>query len=144
MKIREYKIRNLALLAQLQDKLPQKYGSEIEDIMERLIVKTHGLRIYTLGDYIVTVMHLSKKYPELKVLLPSAKQVEGLLKEKEEGGEGTSCSEKVRIKKWGGHVVELVPKKVWTINKGSKVGIFQDPQTGELFRAKVPLDYPDC
>lgn len=54
------------------------------------------------------------------------------------------CSEKVKVKRWGGSTMELVPVRVWTINKGSKMGLFQDPQTGEYFRSKVPLDYPDC
>lgn len=86
MKIRKFKIKNLAILARLQEELPKKYGSEIEDILERLITKTHSLHVYNLSDYIVAIMHLSKRYPELKELLPSAEQVDEFLKERESRG----------------------------------------------------------
>jgi len=45
-----------------------------------------------------------------------------------------------------GKEVELVPKKVWELKpknrKGVKIGLFQSPETGKYFRAKVPDDYP--
>lgn len=83
MKLREYKIRNLALLARLQEELPTKYGEEARNDIEKLIVKTHALRTFTLADYLTTIILLSRKYPELKALIPSVEQVNDLLRDQD-------------------------------------------------------------
>ncbi|MEM0377742.1 MAG: chromatin protein Cren7 [Thermosphaera sp.] len=58
------------------------------------------------------------------------------------------CDKPVKVKTASGKELELIPKKVWQLNprgkKGVKVGLFQDPETGAFFRAKVPEDYPLC
>lgn len=89
MKVRKYKIRNLVLLAKLQDELPAKYGKAGENVIDRLLHKTHELDITTLPDYLVTLMHLSNKYPELRVLLPSEEDVEEFLKREEQSSGAT-------------------------------------------------------
>ncbi|MEM1686328.1 MAG: chromatin protein Cren7 [Acidilobaceae archaeon] len=59
-----------------------------------------------------------------------------------------ACTGKVKVKTPGGVEADLVPKKVWMLQpkggKGVKIGLFQDPQTGKYFRAKVPPEYPEC
>ncbi len=59
-----------------------------------------------------------------------------------------ACKDPVKVRTPSGKEVELVPKKVWQLSpkgrKGVKVGLFQDPETGKYFRAKVPDDYPIC
>ena len=58
------------------------------------------------------------------------------------------CTEKVKVKTSSGKELELVPIKVWQLapagRKGVKIGLFQDPETGRYFRAKVPDEYPIC
>lgn len=58
------------------------------------------------------------------------------------------CTQKVKVKTPGGKDVDLVPKKVWMLQpkggKGVKIGLFQDPDTGKYFRAKVSAEYPEC
>ncbi|MCX8196379.1 MAG: chromatin protein Cren7 [Acidilobaceae archaeon] len=62
-----------------------------------------------------------------------------------------ACTQKVKVKTPAGAEAELVPKKVWMLEpkggkggKGVKIGLFQDPQSGKYFRAKVPQEYPEC
>ncbi|MCY0867866.1 MAG: chromatin protein Cren7 [Desulfurococcus sp.] len=58
------------------------------------------------------------------------------------------CTDKVKTRTPSGRELELIPVKVWQLNprgrKGVKVGLFQDPETGRYFRAKVPDEYPLC
>jgi len=58
------------------------------------------------------------------------------------------CNTSIKVKAPSGKEVELVPKKVWELapkgRKGIKIGLFQDPETGKYFRAKVPDNYPVC
>jgi len=58
------------------------------------------------------------------------------------------CTQPVKVKTPDGKEVELVPKKVWELaprgRKGIKIGLFQDPETGKYFRAKVPDEYSSC
>jgi len=59
-----------------------------------------------------------------------------------------ACTQPVKVKTPSGVEKELVPKKVWVFGprgrKGVKIGLFQDPETGKYFRAKVPDEYPIC
>ena len=59
-----------------------------------------------------------------------------------------ACTQPVKVRTPAGVEKELVPKKVWMLapkgRKGVKIGLFQDPETGKYFRAKVPDEYPEC
>lgn len=84
MKLWEYKTRNLGLLAELQEKLPAKYGEEAREVVEKLFDKTRRLRSFTLADYFKTVLLLSKKYPELRALIPEPEEVDELIGDQED------------------------------------------------------------
>lgn len=54
----------------------------------------------------------------------------------------------VKVKdKATGKELELVPLKVWKLSpsgkRGIKMGLFQNPETKQYFRARVPDDYPE-
>lgn len=57
------------------------------------------------------------------------------------------CRKPVQVKTPYGDTIELIPIKVWTLKPRGvpvvKIGLFRDP-AGRYFRAKVPMDYPDC
>lgn len=81
MKLREYKVRNLLMLAQLQEELSKKHGEEARETVRKLIKKTYTLSLANLVDYIATIIASAEKYRELIVLLPSFSEVEEIFRE---------------------------------------------------------------
>jgi hypothetical protein len=87
MKLREFKAKYLAKIANLKRQLLEKYPEKrdrVEYILDVLVTKLEHLRVFTLSDYITTLYHSAKEIPEIEQLIPSEREVEELIEREEE------------------------------------------------------------
>jgi hypothetical protein len=81
--LREFKARYLAKILSLKKQLLEKYperADRVNYVTDLLVGKTQNLRVFTLTDYLATLYHASKEFPEVEQLFPSESEVEELLK----------------------------------------------------------------
>jgi hypothetical protein len=86
VRLREFKAKSLARLVEIRRQLLEKYpdrSERVRYITDLLATKLESLRTYTLTDYIFTLYQASKEFSELEQLMPSASEVEELLKTSE-------------------------------------------------------------
>ncbi|MEM1695138.1 MAG: hypothetical protein QXQ90_00920 [Desulfurococcaceae archaeon] len=86
MALREFKVRQLARLKELEDLLLSKYPDKekrIRELIDFLILKLSNLRTYTLYDYLEQLHRASREFPEFRQVIPKSNEVEELLQEKE-------------------------------------------------------------
>jgi hypothetical protein len=81
-RFREFKARQMARLIQLEKELAEKYPDSEERVkylVEVLMHKLYGLRVYTLNDYIHTLYLAGKEFKEFSVMIPKPEEVDELL-----------------------------------------------------------------
>jgi hypothetical protein len=87
--LREFKARYLAKILSLKKQLLEKYperADRVNYVVDLLVGKTQNLRVFTLTDYLATLYHASKEFPEVEQLFPSEDEIKELLKEDASGG----------------------------------------------------------
>lgn len=80
--LREFKVKQLTVLNQLESELVSKYpekAEKVRHVVDTIKGKLDRLRRFTLYDYLRTVDTFSREFPELKRLLPSPEEVHELL-----------------------------------------------------------------
>ncbi len=80
--LREFKAKYATKIIELKKKLIEKYPDKrdrIENIIDLIMVKLERLRRYDLADYLFTLYHATKEFPELQELVPSSDDIEALL-----------------------------------------------------------------
>jgi len=83
MKLAKFRAKYMTRLQELKQSLLSQYPERrerIEYICDLLMNKLANLRTHTLADYIHTLHLATKEFSEFKELIPSAKEVEELLK----------------------------------------------------------------
>jgi len=84
MTLREFKVKQLTKLKELEEQLISKYPEKtqrINEITSLLVAKLSHLRTYSLYDYLETIYLASREIPEFISLMPKEKEVEELLEE---------------------------------------------------------------
>lgn len=82
MTLREFKAKQLVKLARLEQELRQKYPEKtkrIESLVTVLETKTMNLRIFTLADYLFSILLASKEFHEFLGLMPKEEEINELL-----------------------------------------------------------------
>lgn len=82
LKMREFKAKQLAGLISLKKTLLEKYpgkAEQIEEAINKLVVKVESLRTFTLSDYLSMLYRYAIQFPELLTLVPSPEEVKKLL-----------------------------------------------------------------
>lgn len=84
MKVREFKSLQIVKIHEIERKLKEKYpekASRVDEIVTHLLSKVYDLRVFTLSDYLFTIMLASREFSEFRELMPSEETVKELLKE---------------------------------------------------------------
>lgn len=84
MMLRQFKIKQLAKLKELEEQLIKQYPEKekrIKEITALLLSKLSHLRTYTLYDYLETIYLASREFREFISLMPTVQEVEKLLEE---------------------------------------------------------------
>lgn len=82
MTLREFKAKQLARLSRLEQELKTKYPEKkerVSQITTMLETKLMNLRIYTLADYLFSIVFASKEFYEFISLMPTEKEIDELL-----------------------------------------------------------------
>lgn len=82
MELREFKVKQIVKLREVEEVLINKYPEKrerVRNIVDILVAKLSNLRAYTLYDYLETIYLASREFPEFKELIPSTSEVEELL-----------------------------------------------------------------
>jgi flagellin-specific chaperone FliS len=80
--LREFRAKYATRLIEIKRKLIEKYPEKrdrIENIIDLLMVKLERLRRYDLADYLFTLYHAVKEFPELEEIIPPSEEIESLL-----------------------------------------------------------------
>lgn len=81
-RLREFKARQMARLIQLEKELAEKYPESegrVKYLVEVLMHKLYGLRVYTLNDYIHTLYLAGREFKEFSAMIPKPEEVDELL-----------------------------------------------------------------
>ncbi|MEM3924438.1 MAG: hypothetical protein QXZ48_09165 [Zestosphaera sp.] len=84
MMLRQFKIKQLAKLKELEEQLVKQYPEKekrVKEITALLLSKLSHLRTYTLYDYLETIYLASREFREFIELMPTTSEVEELLEE---------------------------------------------------------------
>lgn len=82
--LREFKIKQLLMLKEIEQELMQKYPEKadgVKYIVDIITTKLDNLRVYTLYDYLRTIDLASTEFREFRKLMPKLEEVEELLKD---------------------------------------------------------------
>jgi len=80
--IRNFKTRQITVLASLEKQLLEKYPEKrerIRQIASHLASKIHSLRTYTLSDYLFNIYLASREFEEFAKLMPKPEEVDEVL-----------------------------------------------------------------
>ena len=80
--LREFRARYATKLLEMKKKLIEKYPDKrdrIENLIDLIMVKLERLRRYDLADYLFTLYHAVKEFPELEEIIPPSEEIESLL-----------------------------------------------------------------
>ena len=80
--LRHFRAKYATKLLEMKKKLIEKYPEKrdrIENIIDLIMVKLERLRRYDLADYLFTLYHAVKEFPELEEVIPPSEEIEALL-----------------------------------------------------------------
>lgn len=82
LRLREFKAKQLAKIAEVKALLVQKYPErtgEITEIINKIVVATNLLKTFKLPDYISMLYLYASRFPEIEKLIPSTEEVKKLV-----------------------------------------------------------------
>lgn len=83
MELREFKIKQIAKIKEIEDTLIRKYPDKekrIRELVDFLVAKLSNLRTYTLYDYLERLFLASREFTEFRQMIPKTEEVEELLR----------------------------------------------------------------